>query len=187
MKIAENEAITKAEEAEVHVDALRIEVQKAYDRDQFGGWIDSDGDCQNTRNEVLIEESQVPVTFRTNQECYVTEGLWHDPYTGRTFTDPPMLDVDHVVPLYEAHLSGAQNWSREKKRRYANDLQDKDHLIAVERGANQSKGARDPANWLPPNEEYHKTYITNWLAIKKEWGLSMDAEEARVIQRILNN
>ena len=159
----------------------------AYDRSQFGNWIDADWDCQNTRHEVLIEESLIPVTFKTSRECFVIKGLWLDPYTGRIFTDPSELDVDHLVPLKEAYLSGARNWSREKKRRYANHLQNEDHLIAVYRGANRSKGARDPANWLPPNQDYHKVYVENWLTIKREWGLGMDAKEQTAIQRILNN
>ena len=156
-----------------------------YDRKQFGNWIDADGDCQNTQHEVLIEESRIPVTFKTSRQCIVISGEWHDPYTGRVFTDPSLLDVDHVIPLKEAFLSGAKEWSKEKKRRYANDLQNTDHLIAVYRGANRSKGARDPARWLPPNEVYHQEYVTIWLEIKEKWGLSMDPEEARVIKRIL--
>ena len=61
----------------------------------------------------------------------------------------------------------------------------KDHLIAVYRSANRSKGARDPARWLPPNQAYHREYVTIWLEIKKAWGLSLDPLEARVIQSIL--
>ena len=156
-----------------------------YDRKEFGRWIDADGDCQDTRQEVLIEESRIPVTFKTARQCRVIAGEWHDPYTGRVFTNPSLLDVDHVVPLKEAFDSGAKAWSRQKKIQFANDLDNQDHLIAVYRSANRSKGARDPARWLPPNQAYHREYVTIWLEIKKAWRLSLDSEEASVIQRIL--
>ena len=156
-----------------------------YDRKQFGNWIDADGDCQDTRQEVLIEESRIPVTFKTARQCRVIAGEWHDPYTGRVFADPSLLDVDHVVPLKEAFDSGADQWSGEKMRQYFNDLTNTDHLIAVYRGTNRSKGARDPAHWLPPNQAYHREYVTIWLEIKKAWGLSLDPEEAKVIQSLL--
>ncbi len=107
-----------------------------YDRKQFGNWIDADGDCQNTRHEVLIEESRIPVTFKTSRQCVVISGEWHAPYTGRVFTDPSLLNVDHVVPLKEAFLSGDNTWRRQKKVLFANDLKNKDHLIAVFRSAN---------------------------------------------------
>lgn len=156
-----------------------------YDRKQFGNWIDADGDCQDTRQEVLIEESLIPVTFQTARQCRVIAGEWHDPYTGRVFTNPSLLDVDHVVPLKEAFVSGAHQWSRQKQIQFANDLDNQDHLIAVYRSANRSKGARDPARWLPPNQAYHREYVTIWLEIKKAWGLSLDPLESSVIQRIL--
>ncbi len=50
-----------------------------------------------------------------------------------------------MVPLKEAHQSGAANWSRERKKAYANDLDDPDTLIAVDRRLNRQKGAKDPA------------------------------------------
>ena len=127
----------------------------------------------------------IPVTFKTSRQCFVISGQWHDPYTGRVFTDPSMLDVDHVVPLKEAFDSGAKNWSKQKKRQYANFLQNKDHLIAVYRGANRSKGAKDPAEWLPPNKDYHKVYIRIWIEIKKQWGLEFDPKETKVIQSLV--
>ena len=124
------------------------------------------------------------MTFKTSRECFVIKGLWLDPYTDRIITDPSDLDVDHVVPLKEAYLSGAMNWSLQKKRLYANFLENKDHLIAVHRGTNRSKGARDPAQWLPPNSEYRKVYVRIWVEIKKQWGLELDSEEKKVIQSL---
>ena len=84
----------------------------------------------------------------------MVSGSCNDPYSGRTITDATKLDIDHMVPLKEAHQSGAGNWSRERKRAYANDLDDPDTLIAVDRRLNRQKGAKDPAEWLPPNQAY---------------------------------
>ena len=62
----------------------------------------------------------------------MVSGSWNDPYSGKTITDATKLDIDHMVPLKEAHQSGAANWSRERKRAYANDLDDPERLVAVD-------------------------------------------------------
>ena len=72
-----------------------------YNRDLYGGWIDADGDCQNTRQEVLIEESLIPVEL-DSRGCRVQSGEWFDPFTGQTCTNPGDLDIDHFIPLAEA-------------------------------------------------------------------------------------
>ena len=125
-----------------------------YDRKSYRHWIDEDKDCQNAHHEVLIEESLSTVGFKSSKGCRVVSGSWNDPYSGRTIIDATKLDIDHMIPLKEAHQSGAANWSRERKRAYANDLDDPDTLIAVDRRLNRQKGAKDPAEWLPPNPAY---------------------------------
>ena len=71
-----------------------------YNRTQYAGdWIDVDNDCQNMCDEVLLEESLIPVTFETAKHCKVVSGHWFDPYTGKILTDPGKLDIDHVVSL----------------------------------------------------------------------------------------
>jgi len=157
-----------------------------YNRSEFGGWIDADRDCQRTRSEVLIEESMTSVTFKSRRNCEVASGRWDDPFSGRSFTNPKMLDIDHVVPLREAHQSGAWKWDRSKKRRYANYLVAKNHLMAVHLSANRSKGLKDPAEWLPPNKAYRKTYARIWIAIKNGWGLTADRVELNALKRILH-
>ncbi len=153
-----------------------------YSRREYGGWIDSDRNCVNTRHEVLAAESLVPPLFLG---CKVWRGLWFDPYTGRTFTNPRNLDVDHLVPLAEAHRSGAAAWTREKKRAYANDLENPGHLMAVQARANRQKGAKDPAGWMPPNKKFWCAYLGMWVAVKEKWNLSMDEVETQAIEEML--
>ena len=92
-----------------------------------------------------------------------------------------------MVPLKEAHQSGAANWSRERKRAYANDLDDPDTLIAVDRGLNRQKGAKDPTEWLPPNQAYQVEYAQAWVAVKLKWGLTADAKEIAALRGILGS
>jgi len=68
-------------------------------------------------------------------------------------------------------------WSAEKKQDYANDLENDEHLVAVDDGANQSKGSKGPERWKPPLENYHCEYATDWDAIKERWELSMSPAE----------
>lgn len=152
-----------------------------YSRGEFSGWIDADKDCQDTRNEVLIEESLIPVVL-DKKGCVVLSGMWHDPYTGKIFYDPKKLDIDHMVPLREAWYSGAYKWSKEQRVEYANYLNDKDHLIAVSKSANRSKGAKDPSAWMPPNLAYWQEYMFVWGKIKKEWELEIDLDENKSIR-----
>ena len=154
-----------------------------YNRTQhFGsGWIDEDKDCQNTRQEVLIEESYVPVIL-DSANCNVLYGLWICPFTGEMFIRPIKLDIDHLVPLKEAWLSGADEWTKEKRVAYANDLSYPEHLVAVKLGANRSKGAKDPAGWLPTKSI--NEYKSQWLKVKKKYNLTFDADEVKAMMEV---
>lgn len=130
-----------------------------YSRADWGGWLDVDGDCQDTRQEVLIAESLVPVVFEDERQCRVSLGQWRDPYTDQVFTNPSDLDIDHVVALKEAYDAGGWEWDSERKKAYANNLDNPDHLIAVSASANRSKGSRGPEAWLPPKESFRCEYL----------------------------
>ena len=160
--------------------ASTLPAQDDYDRRLYRHWIDADGDCQNTRHEVLIAESLVPVVLDSTG-CRVVFGWWLCPYTFKLFNDPGKLDIDHFIPLKEAHLSGGNQWGEAKRRLYANDLSHPHSLIAVSLRANRSKGAKDPAEWMPPNKAYHCQYVATWLALKYHWQLALDAKEKRFL------
>ena len=147
-----------------------------FDRALYRQWVDADGDCQDTRTEVLIEESLEPVALSADG-CAVLRGRWYDPYTDSSVTDPRDLDVDHLVPLGEAHRSGADRWDPARRQAFANDLTHPDTLIAVDRSANRSKADGDPLSWLPPAWGYRCAYIERWRATKRRWDLREDRLE----------
>ena len=156
-----------------------------YDRGDWKHWIDEDRDCQNTRHEVLIEESLKEVTFKSAKQCQVATGEWLDPYTGDTVTDATKLDVDHMIPLKNAHDSGGWAWDKDKKAAYANEMGYSDHLIAVTASANRKKGARGPEEYKPANQDYWCDYAIDWVQIKVDWELSATQEEWTALQKML--
>ena len=158
----------------------------AYDRSLYSHWRDADEDCQDTRQEVLIAESLRPVEFDASG-CRVVSGTWFDPYTGMIVRNPSDLDIDHFVPLAEAHRSGADSWDAEQRERFANNLFHLDGLIAVTSSVNRSKGDSDPSEWLPPNEGYRCEYVRDWVVYKATWGLTMDEDEELAVRRILQD
>lgn len=151
-----------------------------YDRKDWKHWTDADGDGQHARKEVLIIESHEPAfEFTDRGGKKQMKGVWKCPYTGEVFRDARKLDVDHMVPLKEAHLSGGWKWAAEKKEKYANYLEDPDHLVAVTASANRSKGAKDPGEWMPAED--HCGYATAWIRVKEKWELSYDEKESKAL------
>ena len=156
-----------------------------YDRSEWEHWTDEDADCQDARQEVLIAESLVEVSFETDRECRVATGQWYGAFTGAYVDVPGDLDIDHLVPLKNAHRSGGWRWPAEKKEEYANNLSDPDHLIAVTAGANRSKGARGPEEWAPPESDYWCQYATDWTEVKRRWLLKMTQRESEIVMDML--
>jgi len=158
----------------------------AYDRSSWGNWKDEDSDCQNARDETLIAEATGEITFRDQTtQCKVATGQWQTPFSAQLVTISGELDIDHMVPLKNAHLSGAWAWPIDTRRAYFNDLSFPNHLIAVTASANRSKGARGPENWKPENQAYWCQYATDWITIKLDWGLSANQAEWLALEEMI--
>ena len=149
-----------------------------YSRNLFKHWIDVDKDGCNTRYEVLIAEAIVKP--KVGARCYLTGGKWRSPYDGKVFTNPTGLDIDHMVPLAEAWRSGAWAWTAAQRMDFANDLDDSRSLLAVTASLNRSKGDRDVAAWLPIKAQCN--YISNWIAVKWRFDLTVDPVEGEFLQ-----
>jgi hypothetical protein len=149
-----------------------------YSRSLFKHWIDADKDGCNTRYEVLISEAIVKP--RVGAGCYLTGGKWKSAYDGKIFTNPTGLDIDHMVPLAEAWRSGAWAWTSAQRMDYANDLDDSRSLLAVTASLNRAKGDKDVAGWLPQKGQCN--YISNWIAVKWRFDLTVDPIEGEFLQ-----
>ena len=158
---------------------------KDYERREWlPRWSDVDRDCQDTRHELLIRYSLAPVIFTSRDNCKVAFGLWLDPYTGNFFEKASDLDVEHIVPLKWAHDRGAASWSREKKRRFA---EDPENLWLVDDGRNQSKGHRGPDQWMPPYGPVRQVYLRRFLAIAEKYGLQASETESQIFLAMLES
>jgi len=142
---------------------------QAYSRRLYRHWVDEDGDCQNTRHEVLIMTSQVEPKFKTPRHCIVIQGKWVEPYSGEIIIEARHIDIDHVVPLNYAHKVGAKDWSAKKRQQFANDLE---NLIPVSARENRKKGAKPPTEWMPPNQSYRCEYLKRWTKITRKYKLN---------------
>jgi len=88
-----------------------------------------------------------------------------------------------LVPLSEAWRSGAWKWSPAQREAFANDLTDPRALIAVTASLNRQKSDQDPSTWLPPENKC--TYVSNWIAIKVRYSLTVDQAEASALTSLV--
>ena len=160
----------------------------------FGGWANSPELCGNAtmRDQILKRDLTGPAL---NDQCQVTSGTFTDPYTGQRMTfkrgkdTSSLIQIDHVVAVYDACASGLWNRSQQERETYANDP---DVLLASQGKANMTKseginlngkGGRKgwtqstPSIWLPNNHGYQCDYMAKRVHIKHKYNLTMSPWE----------
>lgn len=136
-----------------------------YSRDQFGyGWADLDHDGLDTRQEVLIAQNTGSLTY--NEHGRVVSGRWISMYSGKVYYNASDLDIDHIVPLSWAWKHGADQWTKDTRKQFANDPR---NLVAVGASLNRSKSDKGLDEWLPPANQ--KQYKLRFQRIVKLYGL----------------
>lgn len=166
-----------------------LKIPKYRRLEQFGRWINDpeDGTCYNTRALVLIRDSDKEVSFADNNRCNVLTGSWHDDYTGSSFSKREDIQIDHLVALKNAYVSGAYRWGFKARCLYSNFLGYDFHLKSVNATQNMKKSDKSPEKYMPPNPEYTCAYLKNWLSVKFLWGLRMTTAEASFIYTALRD
>ncbi len=163
-----------------------------YRRDAFGdAWTDDNpapgghNGC-DTRNDIL-DRDLVDKTYVSIKRCpkAVATGTLHDPYTNATVAFVrgaqvgAAVQIDHIVPLALAWDLGARNWPADMRLRFANDPA---NLLAVEGQANQDKGDKEPAAWMPPNTAFRCQYAMQFIAVLRGYALPVDAPSEPVLR-----
>ena len=112
-----------------------------------------------------------------------TGGRIYSPYTGETFTRADEVDIEHIVARSEAHDSGLCAADSFTRLAFASDML---NLTFASPLVNRDqKGAKDVAEWLP--EINQCWFVNRVVAVKRRYGLSMDAREATAARSVLES
>lgn len=187
-------------EALAALDSLEVKGRApmtGYEREEFGqAWSDDvtvefgHNGC-DTRNDILRRDldPESLVLKEGTHDCVALAGTLHDPYSGqdiefqRGAQTSSAVQIDHVVALADAWQKGAQQWSPEKRRNFANDPR---NLLAVDGPLNQQKGAGDAATWLPPNKGFRCEYARRIVEVKAVYEIWVTEAEKDALSRLLH-
>ncbi|MFI7125383.1 HNH endonuclease family protein [Nonomuraea sp. NPDC050153] len=162
-----------------------------FDRDKFGpAWSDVDHNGCDTRNDILKRDLDDEKFKAGTHDCIVLSGTLHDPYSGKTINfkrgqdTSTAVQIDHVIPLSDAWQKGAQQWSADKRKEFANDPL---NLMAVDGPLNGQKSDSDAATWLPPRKAYRCTYISRQIDVKTKYGVWVTSAEKDAMETVLES
>lgn len=109
-------------------------------------------------------------------------GMW-SPYTGLQFNSLDESDIEHIISLSEAHDSGLCRADKKTRQRFSNDV---DNLTLATSTLNRwDKGAKDASEWLPTHNRCW--FAQTVLDVRMKYNLTIDIDEARVLDGILAN
>ena len=188
--------VARAQDSSVAIEALEQLVVKGrapktgYSRAAFGPtWSDVDRNGCDTRNDILKRDLVQVIFKEKTKNCVVLSGVLNDPYSGeqisfiRGNTTSTLVQIDHVIALGNAWVTGAFQMTVKQRTALANDPL---NLLAVKGSLNSQKQDGDAATWLPPNKNYRCEYIARQISVKKKYGLWITAPEKDAMKRILD-
>jgi hypothetical protein len=171
--------------ASAQLNGLQVHVEDTgahYNRDDWGDWASAGAGC-TTREAVLRDQGQGETQDKScKSSCPESVApCWTSPYDGMTTRDPAALQIDHVVPVRQANISGARGWSKEQRVAFYND---RDNLVAASVHSNESKGDSDPAKWRPV-QAFQCAYAARYINVKAKYRLTVDTDEKTALVAML--
>ena len=189
---SENYSISQQEYASLEKSISSLKTRKStdaipeYSRSSLPtDWRDLDGNGCNTREDVLKDNLRKYARF---DGCKVTSGTLYDYYNGKILKYNKNTDagggiqIDHIVAIGNAWISGGYNWTDDTWVAYVND---KDVLIPTASSTNREKSDKDITEWQPANSNFICAYMKKQVEIKKNYNLTVTAEEKATFKNIL--
>lgn len=166
-----------------------------YIRTEWKHWNMIEGsNCWSIREEALYQQAEpksVVLLDKNHKEtknkakaCSIKSGVWKDPYTNQVIKDPTKTDLDHTSPLAATARAGGQDWSKEQKERFANDL---DHLVVTSPRANRQKGDKTPSEWLPEKKSSWCNYSKIYINILSKYNLNITQKDKDVLNKNISS
>ena len=151
-----------------------------YARSNFGSpWLDQvdvplgHNGC-DARDDILKRDMDDETFTADDPTCTVATGTLSDPYTGHTINFvrgtgmSNAVQIDHVVPLSYAWQMGANGWTYDQRKNFANDPL---NLLAVDGPTNGGKGDSGPSQWQPPNSAIECSYAIRFAQVATKYAL----------------
>ncbi|MEU7899437.1 HNH endonuclease family protein [Nonomuraea sp. NPDC049152] len=162
-----------------------------FEREKFGpAWADVDHNGCGTRDDILKRDLRDETFKAGTHDCVVLTGVLDDPYSGKTIhfkrgqDTSSAVQIDHLIPLSDAWQKGAQQWTKDKRKEFANDPL---NLLAVDGPLNGQKSDADAATWLPPRKAYRCAYIVRQVKVKTKYALWVTEAEKTAMKDILSS
>lgn len=166
-----------------------------YIRTEWKHWDMVEGsNCWSIREEALYQQAEpksIVLLDKNHKEtknkakaCSIKSGVWKDPYTNQVIKDPTKTDLDHTSPLAATARAGGQDWSKEQKERFANDL---DHLVVTSPRANRQKGDKTPSEWLPEKKSSWCNYSKIYINILSKYNLNITQKDKDVLNKNISS
>ncbi|KND89389.1 hypothetical protein TOPH_06039 [Tolypocladium ophioglossoides CBS 100239] len=153
-----------------------------YSREKFPHWATISGTC-NAREFVLKRDGE---NVKVDEACTVESGTWRSPYDGVSKTQARDIDIDHMVPLKNAWISGASSWTTDQRKGFANDIT-RPQLWAVTGSVNRAKSDSSPDKWKPPLTSFYCTYAKSWVQVKSYYELTVTDAEKGALSSMLDS
>lgn len=105
-------------------------------------------------------------------------GHWVCKYSGAVIEDRRKVDIDHVIPLKYANEHGGDQFSPDKKHRFAND---DSNLVSASAHENRSKGDDGLSQYLPAKNTCW--YFRHWDYMSRKYGVKLTSADARILAK----